>query len=68
MLGLVDDGVAGAAVNGVVLGAAGLVAERLAGGLVVVGLDTTESKVSNSSELPLSSIVKHTERSCHQCR
>jgi len=44
VLGLVDDRVAGAAVNGVVLGAAGLVADRLGGGLVVVGLDTTENK------------------------
>ena len=41
VLGLVEDGAAGAAVNLAVFGAADLVGELLAVGLGVVGLDAT---------------------------
>ena len=42
VLGLVDDGAARAAVNLAVLAAAELVGDLLTGGLVMVGLSTTE--------------------------
>ena len=68
VLGLVDDGAAGAAVNLAVLGAAHLVGQGLAGGLVRVGLGATAIAVSYDIVVEGGLGEERTERLCRQCR
>lgn len=68
ILGLVEDGSAGGSVNLAVLGAAHLVADFLASGLVVIGLDATVEIVSEDVQRVRGCVGVLTERPCRQSR
>lgn len=65
-LGLVEDGLAGRAVDLTVLAAAGLVSDLLAERLVVVGLGATGRLLAVPKSICKRGV--HTERTCRQCR